>query len=537
LVHDVTRERELAEQLTSQATQHAAVLSNLTAGIVLVDRQGHILAANPGAERIFGTSQAGLLGLNFFTCDWRTTRQDGSEIRIFAEMGARCFATGEAATGKICQLVGLDRCARWCSISVSVAEKNGHQQPITVVFSIADITESQEAARRSERLEAELQRSQKMEALGTLAGGIAHDFNNLLAIIMGHAELLGVHVAEEPTARSSVKAIGTAAARGAGLVQRILSFSRPRPPSRTPLLLSEIAREVLQLLKSTLPPAISIETHFAPNEVPVEADSGQLHQVFLNLFTNALQAMEDRKGVLRVAIETIEIDTNSKNSPSTLTPGSYVRARIEDSGCGMTETVRRRIFEPFFTTKSPGKGTGLGLAMVHGILTAHGAVISVASNPGRGTRFDLFFHPTRNSLPGTVTGGNQTADPVTDIHILLVDDEPEVLNLTRQMLSALGFQVTSTHLPTDAVKRFEAHPDEFDLLVTDFSMPVMNGRDLLQEIRRVRPQIPGVVISGLAGAIGWENGNIPERTVVLAKPFTSRALWEAIDEAKRTAQR
>ena len=122
-------------------------------------------------------------------------------------------------------------------------------------------------------------------------------------------------------------------------------------------------------------------------------------------------------------------------------------------------------------------------------------------------------------------------------NILLVDDEPEVLNLTRQMLSALGFQVTSTHLPTDAVKRFEAHPDEFDLLVTDFSMPVINGRDLLQEIRRVRPQIPGVVISGLAGAIGWENGNIPERTVVLAKPFTSRALWEAIDEAKRNSQK
>ena len=533
LVQDITREQNLAEEVRRQAVEHSAVLSSLAEGILLVDRDGMVISANPSATFLLGATQDTLKRINLFEREWEAVERSGAAVAPFRELGRRCFSGGQAVTGFVFRMRTLDSRERWFSMNVTEAESNGARVASRGVFSLADISDSIEAEERRERLEVELSRSQKLEALGTLAGGVAHDFNNLLAMILGHAEVLRFDFPDEHPVSRSAAEIANAAIRGASLVQRILTFSRPQPVSRTPLLLSTLLTEVVSLLRPTLPPQIVVDFRVSPGERPVEADPNQMHQVFVNLCTNAVQAMGETGGRLRILVETGMVRANSAPALAGFIPGPCVVVLVEDTGPGIPPSVLGRIFEPFFTTKAPGKGTGLGLSVVHGILKAHGAAITVRSELGRGTVFELTFKPAQGDVQKFTSPGSNETSPIgrTARVVLLADDEPRVLDACTQMITAAGYKVRSTTKPAEALRWFQSNPDEFEVLVTDLNMPEMNGLALIQAVRRSRQGMPAVLISGLATSLEPGVGECPRQIVVVSKPFSINTLVGAIESA------
>jgi PAS domain S-box-containing protein len=339
------------------------------------------------------------------------------------------------------------------------------------------------------------QRAQKLEALGTLAGGVAHDFNNLLLAIAGNVQLATADLPVEHPVQQSLKEMEKAAARATDLVRRILAFTRGQQPERMPISLPPVVDEALTLLRATLPAMIRIETSFAPHLPPVTADSTEIHQVVVNLLTNAAHAIGERSGLIEVRLDTETVTAEAASMMPDLHPGRYVRLAVSDSGCGMDKETVSRIFDPYFTTKPHGQGSGLGLSIVHGVVRNHDGAISVYSVPGSGTRFVLYF-PVLNSevtetaaaAPAPVHGKGQ--------RILYIDDEHSLVLLVTRTLTRLDYAETGITDPFDALKVFRSRPNDFDVVVTDLAMPGMSGFDLVREMLQIRSDIPIVMTSG-----------------------------------------
>jgi signal transduction histidine kinase/CheY-like chemotaxis protein len=351
-----------------------------------------------------------------------------------------------------------------------------------------------EDARR--KVEEQLQRAQKMESLGTLAGGIAHDFNNILAAVYLHADRARKHIPEDHPARKNLEEISKAGARAADLVRRIMTFSRQGDAKRRTIRITEAVEDSLQLLSLSIPPQVELRKRFAENLPPVSADATQIHQILLNLGSNALHALGDRPGVIEVSLDTVNAFPPSDPLAGQLKRGLYVRLAFSDNGKGMERAVQDRIFDPFFTTKPAGVGTGLGLPVVHGIMTQHEGAITAYSEPGRGTRFNLYF-------PAVVAdeishGETGVAPPIAGKgeRILCVDDNAAVLAGVVEMLESLGYRVTPRRSPDSALGDLRENPEGFDLLLTDFAMPGMSGLELARAARGLRPELPVVLVSG-----------------------------------------
>jgi CheY-like chemotaxis protein len=334
-----------------------------------------------------------------------------------------------------------------------------------------------------------------MQSLGTLAGGIAHDFNNVLVAIGGNVELAAQALPAEHPARKHLQRVERAAARAADLVRRILAFSRPQEPRRASIRLQPVVEEVLKLLRATLPATVEIRTGFDGGTPEVLADSGQVHQVLMNLGANAAHAMAERGGVLEVRLEPVALDAGAATIAPELRSGRYARLSVGDTGSGMDPATLERIFEPFYTTKAPGQGTGLGLSVVHGIMKSHDAVITVDSQVGVGTTFHLYFPAADPSV------GEDAAPPAREVHghgehILFVDDEEAIVDVATLILSRLGYRVTGSTDAVQALQDFRARPHEFAAVVTDLAMPGLSGHDLARQIRDIRPDLPIVLTSG-----------------------------------------
>ncbi|MDG5975173.1 multi-sensor hybrid histidine kinase [Hydrogenophaga taeniospiralis CCUG 15921] len=362
---------------------------------------------------------------------------------------------------------------------------------------VTDRTEAQEARRR---LEQQLGEAQKMESIGTLASGIAHDFNNVLAAILGNA-----HMAREDLKSGkpadvalSLDQIIKASDRARNLVDRILSFSRRDGARRQVQPLLPVLRESLSLLRSTLPAGVQLIECIDDPEASAEIDRTQLEQVLLNLCTNAWHALGERGGRIEVRLGSVVLDA-AASMPLGLLPGRHARLSVQDNGSGMSEPVRQRIFEPFFTTKPVGQGTGLGLSVVHGIVRAHDGAIDVHSQPGQGTRFDIFI-PTP---PGTVAptlaadaAAQSDAEPGRGEHVLLIEDDPLMSAMLEKLLARHGYRVSHHNDPDQAMAAVRADPQAFDLVVTDYNMPRHSGLEVIATIRRLRPGLPTILISG-----------------------------------------
>jgi PAS domain S-box-containing protein len=353
------------------------------------------------------------------------------------------------------------------------------------------------AAHAKASLEAQLRESQKMEAIGTLAGGIAHDFNNILGAILGNVELARQDAGSNATLLESLDEIRKAGHRAKELIKQILAFSRREPALRSVIELPAIVEESVRLLRTSLPPRVSMDLQVDLATPVVLADPTHIGQVVLNLGTNAAHAMEGRAGLVSVRVGPVKLDEAQAKVHADLVAGDYACITVSDTGCGMDAATLTRIFEPFFTTKPVGVGTGLGLAVVHGIMRSHQGAIAVESEPGKGSSFMLYFPAAQAAAvaaaadpnnPKVVQGGGQ--------HIMYVDDDQALLYLIERLLKRRGYTVSAFANPAEAIEAARKDPNRFDLVITDFNMPGSSGIDVAHEIRRIMPAVPIAVASG-----------------------------------------
>ncbi|MFC1836425.1 ATP-binding protein, partial [Thermodesulfobacteriota bacterium] len=384
-----------------------------------------------------------------------------------------------------------------------------------------DITEAK-------RLEEQLIRSQKMEAVGTLAGGIAHDFNNLLQVIHGYADLALLDISKGEKGHSELREIKTASRSAAELTQGLLTFSRQVESKLRPVNLNHELKQVVRMLERTIPKMIEIELRPADNLAPVKADSAQLQQVMMNLGVNARDAMPDG-GRLVIETQSVELDAEYCKSHLGTEPGNFVVLTVSDNGCGMDKEAMLKIFEPFYTTKEAGKGTGLGLAIVYGIVKNHGGHIICYSEPGKGTSFKIYFpfrELERNESPvhGTtkLVGGNET--------ILLVDDEDAVRNLGEKILTRFGYSVLSASNGREGLEIFNSDRHRISLIILDLIMPEMGGRECLSEILKIDPAARVIIASGYAVNGQMDVALEEGAKASIRKPYMTSQLVETVRE-------
>jgi signal transduction histidine kinase/CheY-like chemotaxis protein len=397
------------------------------------------------------------------------------------------------------------------------------------------IAEQRQAEESRRQLEEQLHLSQKMEAIGTLAGGIAHDFNNILAIIFPCCHLALENARGRLKLQGYLREVLKAAERAKKLVRQIMVFSRQQRQERRTLDLQPIVKEALRMLRSLLPSTIEIVQRLEPAP-PALVDPTQIHQVIMNLCVNAEHAMRGHPGRLEVELAGVEVDAAFAGRNASLSPGRYVRLCVRDNGCGMPPKVLNRIFDPFFTTKEPGQGTGLGLTVVHGIVKNHGGAILVQSEPGMGTEFQIFL-PARTDQVSAPAKGAQLASPGHGEHILLVDDEASIIAALGELLSRVGYKVTSRTDPRTALKELTMHPADFDLLFTDLTMPGMNGVELAKKIFEIRPDLPVVITTGFGGESVDETTKQANIRKVVEKPLHLAHITRIVSETLQAARR
>jgi CheY-like chemotaxis protein/two-component sensor histidine kinase len=365
-----------------------------------------------------------------------------------------------------------------------------------------------------------------MEAIGTLAGGIAHDFNNILSIIFGYTQLAGRQLDKDSKAQRHLKTIEEAAARAKDLVNQILLFSRKSAAGKYPLLVQPVVKEAIKLLRASLPATIEIRELIAAEDVRILADPVQLHQLLMNLCTNAFQAMRQQGGTLTVVLKPVEVDIRLAKTDPALQPGSYLLLQVSDTGAGIPAENLARIFDPFFTTRKDQAGTGLGLAVVHGIVRDQGGAILVDSSAARGTTFSVYL-PRTNQPPAEAPGAEKSSAAGSE-RILLVDDEPMLAALGHDLLKALGYSVKACTSSAKALGIFKENPAAFDLVISDQTMPHLSGDELTVELLKIRPDLPVILCTGYSEIVNRANFQRCGAKKLLNKPLEKDQLGRAI---------
>ncbi|MCA9497963.1 MAG: response regulator [Nitrospira sp.] len=419
-----------------------------------------------------------------------------------------------------CRIVRPDNTLRWVRIqTVPIRKPNGDLQSLAGVAE--DITEQKRVEEALTKTERQFRQSSRMEAIGTLAGGIAHDFNNILTAILGYTELALATVPKESRTQRNLQEVLTAGHRAKHLVLQILTFSRQAGQGKKPTPLHMVVREALKLLRSTIPTTIEIRQSLK-TESTILADPTQMHQIIINLCTNAEFAMRESGGILNVALEDVNVTEELTGAISGLHIGPHVRLTVEDTGLGMTPEVLERLFDPFFTTKPIGEGSGMGMAVVHGIITSHKGAIVVDSIVNKGTKIDVYL-PT---VPTQVVEPlyDQTAIPTGKESVLFVDDEETIVRLGKELLTQLGYTVEVYTSSIEALRTFTQDPHRFDLVITDQTMPGMTGEALSRELLRIRPDLPIILCTGFSHVISAERAKALGIQGYLMKPLAIRDL-------------
>jgi nitrogen-specific signal transduction histidine kinase/ActR/RegA family two-component response regulator len=405
-------------------------------------------------------------------------------------------------------------------------------RPGGLVCIARNVTERKRSEDDKIRLEAQFRQAQKMEAIGTLAGGIAHDFNNILGIIIPYADMAKIDAGDNAAVQESLSQVLTAANRATDLVKQILTFSRQTKYERKPIFLQPVIKEVLKMLRSTIPTTIEIADKIQSSVPRVLADATQFHQVLMNLCTNASHAMRGTIGRLEVELDLFEADEAFLRDHADMQPGLYAKLVVGDSGHGMDEETLKHAFEPFFSTKEPGEGTGLGLAVVHGIVSEHKGSISVLSQPGKGTVFTLYFPAC--DLPRT--GREELTQALTmprgkGERVLYVDDERLIAGIARKILLRYGYEVTTFFDPIEALAEFAKNPNEYAVAITDLTMPKMTGLDLAKSILEIRPGMPVILATGFTGTLTPDQIKNLGLSGMILKPVTPTTLTSAVYQA------
>lgn len=509
----IQAEKSLAEQTELLNN----VLSNVPHSVFWKDKQFVYLGCNKAFAETAGLEDPGkVIGKTDYDLPWKKKESD-----FFRQCDRKVMDTGTPLLDVEETLTSVDGHEKTILIStVPLKDRQG------IVFGVLSIYYDNT---EHKRMEETLKQTQKMEAIGTLAGGIAHDFNNILGSIIGYTELAEANTDRNSPIHDYLQQVLISASRARDLVRQILTFSRKSPEKREPVKLSMIVKEEAKMLRSTLPTTIEIRQKIDDTEGMVHADPTQLHQIVMNLCTNAAQAMEGGEGLLEIALSSIIVTTrDSAEKYHDLPPGPFMELKISDNGTGIDSKIIHRIFEPFFTTKDKEKGTGLGLAVVHGIVREYGGHIMVESHPAKGTTFRVLLPQvisaadTAEVLPAEVPTGRE--------RILFVDDDKALLDLGGKILESLGYHVTALNESIEAFKAYRLSPDSFDIVITDQTMPHLTGYNLSKQILKINPLARIILCTGYSDTITQEKVTAVGIKALLYKPISTRQIAKSIRE-------
>lgn len=515
-VQEQLEELKLAEKaLKSEKLEKETILESLIDHVVYQDSEHKILWANRAACQSAGMTREELRGRYCYEI-WLKRDKPCEDCPLSLAM----------ATGQMCEIEKRTPEGRlWFIRGYPVRDLNGN---IASGIEITqDITERKKAEEVKQKVETQLMQAQKLQAIGTLAGGIAHDFNNILMAIIGFTEIASTKAEKGSSILNNLKNVLEASNRAKDLVSQILSFTRQSDEEKKPIQISPIVKEALKLLRATLPSTIEIRQHIENEPMVVESDPTKIHQIMMNICTNAHHAMYDKGGVLDVAMVPVELEAEKAADFHALLPGSYIRLSIADTGIGMDQSTMDRIFEPYFTTKEKSEGTGLGLAVVHGIVKGNNGTITVESEPGKGTTFHVYL-PRVAYIEDVSKPDTPISLPKGRESILFVDDEQILADMGKEMLEDLGYKVVSRTSSIEALELFRTKPDRFDLIITDMTMPNMTGDDLSKELLKIRPDIPIILCTGFSEKISAEKTKIIGIREFVMKPFALQAFAETV---------
>jgi PAS domain S-box-containing protein len=518
---DVTDRNRIGDALRASEKRFKAMFDQAAVGVAQIElKTGRFFQINQHFCDMMGRSrdEMELLTIQEITSPYETGIN--IEKMNILRSGAARESTQEG------RYLRKDGSTIWVTLTVS-AMWQSDESPDYVIAVAQDVSSRK-------RLEDQIRQSQKMEAIGTLAGGIAHDFNNILSIIKGYSELAEFEMKGNIKACEHLGAVRMATSRATDLVRQILTFSRQQPHERRPIFLNSIVSETLKMLRATIPATIEFKQVLGADIPAVLADASQIHQILMNLGTNAWHAMKDRPGRLEVVLERFVVDAGFAATQPRLHPGNYARISISDTGCGIDQAIMGRIFEPFFTTKAPGEGTGLGLAVVHGIMEGHDGAITAHSSPGEGAVFRIYFPEYLGTTVVESTKEKQLPRGSGE-RLLLVDDEDLLAKMGRLALVELGYEVETATRPETALEMFMADPERFALVITDQTMPAMTGLVLSTRIKEIRPELPIILMTGNNLFITPEKLRDAGIFQVLLKPNSLITLGTAVQKALQSA--
>ncbi len=510
---DITERRwkeEERRRLTTAIEQSAGI-------IIITDRDATIQYVNPSFERTTGYSKEEALGEKLSLL--KSDRHDAAFYRRMWET----LTSGKVWQGHI---INKKKDGSLFEEEASISPVfNEEEEIVNYVAVKRDVTEQM-------KLEKQLRQAQKMEAIGTLAGGIAHDFNNILAAVLGYAELAKMGVATDGPVKNDLEEVLKAGNRAKELVKQILTFSRQSEQDFKPLKIQFVIKEALKLLRSSIPTTVEIKQDIDTACGAVLADPTQIHQIIMNLCTNAYHAMREKGGVLGVSLRQTAIVPDELIKKMGFKPGSYVVLEVSDTGVGMAPAVLERIFEPYFTTKKKGEGTGLGLAVVQGIVKSHGGHINVYSEPGQGAAFRVYL-PLADTKKISNSGKTSAAEAIKggSERLLIVDDDEKIVVLEEKILTSLGYQVTAFTSSEEALQHFKKQPAAFQAILTDMTMPKMTGKELARQILAVRPDIPVILCTGFSELINEEEAQAIGIREFIMKPFQTQELADVMRKA------
>jgi len=515
IVTDTTQRKRADEELRKSEEKFRRAFQNAPIGMALCRMDGRIFQMNPALRRMLGYTESELKRLTFR--DFTHPEDLEKQMRFFE----KCLR-GEIDSYQLDErYVKKDGEIIWVAMSVAIT-KDEVGQPLHALTMAEDITEVKMAEENRRRLESQLRQAQKMEAIGNLAGGIAHDFNNILGAIIGYSEMAIYDTAEGSMVRHNMEQVLKAGHRAKDLVRQILAFSRKSEQDKKIILITPIIKEVLKLLRASLPATIEIRQDINSNLGAIFADPTQIHQVIMNLGTNSAHAMEKTGGLLDVTLSNVELSPEDPAQFSDLGPGRYVALVVKDTGHGIDAVTLERIFDPYFTTKTKDKGTGMGLAVVHGIVKGHNGGIKVTSRPGKGTSFEILFPRTVSEMQ--LDTAELEALPTGNERILFVDDEESLIDLGESMLAKLGYQVVPRTSPLEAIATFKASPGKFDLIISDMTMPNITGDMLAIELMKIRSDIPVIICTGFSEQLSEKKVDTIGISAFLMKPLTIHEL-------------
>jgi PAS domain S-box-containing protein len=522
---EATQRQITQSELKSMDELYGLVVASAMDAIIAMREDGRITLWNPNAETVFGWKSEEVVGKLLADTVVPPGHREAHirGLKRFIETGQQNLF------GKRLELSALSKDGREFPIELTIVPHKTDEGYIFIGF-VRDLTEQR-------KLNERLRQAQKMEAIGTLAGGIAHDFNNILTAVSGNLMLVRADIPSEDSTQESLSEIEKAVLRATYLVRQILTFSRARDADPEILDLPDTLREAIKLLQATIPATMEIEAHFEPDLPPIFADATDIHQIILNLGINAYQAMSGSSGKFEVQVNSMTLDETTADSLLSVTPGRYVRISVGDTGCGMDSHTLQRVFEPFFTTKALGEGTGLGLSVVYGIVERHHGAITIYSEPTKGTVFHIYFPVADGAVEKEEAKTSETWSGDGE-RILYVDDDEALVFMMTRMLRRLNYQVVGYQHPSEALEAFKSNPSAFDLVITDMSMPHMDGPALVQELHSIRPDLPIVMVTGYirpndmdqAHRLGVKELILKPNTVVEMSEVLHRILSELRDK-------